>query len=145
MTYVEPSKDGKLVITCSLWPNQSVLWTFTDVFETKITFDDCNYVEFSKIKQDKAVGTNVMVANLYDLNENKLVQSFECVDLANRYSKNKATFNYTDQLILNDGILWDVRSPTPLHKFDKFNEYISGVFHPNNSEIIANSEIWDLR
>ena len=145
ITYVEPSKDGKLVITCSIWHNSSVLWTFTDIFEMRISFDDCNYVEFSKNIQDKAIGTTGFTAKLYDLNVNKIVHTFECVDIANRYTKNKATFNYTDELILNDGILWDVRSPTLIHKFDKFNEHINGVFHPNKWEIIANSEIWDLR
>lgn len=99
---IEPSKDGKFLITCPLWPQPSVLWTFTDIFENRMTFDDCNYVEFSKTIQNKAVGTNTMTANLYDLNVNQIVNSFECLDLTNRYVKNKATFNYTDELILND-------------------------------------------
>ena len=146
VTYIEPSKDGRLLITCSLWPNASSLWTFTDIFEMKITFTDCTYVEFSKHLQDKAIGTCGYAANLYDLNrEETVVHKFENPELANRYIKNKATFNYTDELILNDGILWDVRSQIMIHKFDKFNDYISGVFHPNNWEIIANSEVWDLR
>lgn len=146
VTYIEPSKDGRLLITCSLWPNASSLWTFTDIFEMKITFTDCTYVEFSKHLQDKAIGTNGYAANLYDLHrEDTVVHKFENAELANRYIKNKATFNYTDELILNDGILWDVRSQIMIHKFDKFNDYISGVFHPNNWEIIANSEVWDLR
>lgn len=146
VTYIEPSKDGRLLIACSLWPNASSLWSFHDVFDLKITFTDCNYVEFSKNKQDKAIGTNGYAANLYDLlREDTVVHKFENAELANRYIKNKATFNYTDELILNDGILWDVRSQIMIHKFDKFNDYISGVFHPNNWEIIANSEVWDLR
>ena len=52
-----------------------------------------------------------------------------------------ATFNYTDDLVLNDGCLWDVRAAKLLHKFDKFNDYVSGVFHPSGLEIIINSEI----
>lgn len=66
-------------------------------------------------------------------------------DLANNYKRNCATFNPTDDLVLNDGVLWDVRSAQAIHKFDKFNMNISGVFHPNGLEVIINTEIWDLR
>ena len=46
-----------------------------------------------------------------------------------------------DELVLSDGILWDMRSKKLLHKFDKFNDYVSGVFHPSGLEIISNSEV----
>ena len=62
-------------------------------------------------------------------------------DKANNYKANMATFSPTDDLVLNDGVLWDVRSRKPLHKFDKFNQFISGVFHPQGQEIIINSEV----
>lgn len=60
---------------------------------------------------------------------------------ANHYSKNVACFNPTDDLVLNDGVLWDVRGKRVIHKFDKFNNFVSGVFHPSGLEIIINSEI----
>ena len=60
---------------------------------------------------------------------------------SNNYLKNVATFNLTDELVLNDGLLWDVRASKVIHKFDKFNNYVSGVFHPSDLEIIINSEI----
>ena len=59
----------------------------------------------------------------------------------NNYLWNRATFNPTDDLILNDGVLWDVNSGKSVHKFDKFNPNVSGVFHPNGLEIIINSEV----
>merc|ERR1719319_1522651 len=59
--------------------------------------------------------------------------------------RNKATFDPTDDLILSDGVLWDARSPRQLHKFDKLNQTLSGVFHPNGLEIISNTEVWDIR
>lgn len=62
-------------------------------------------------------------------------------DLANNYKRNCATFNPTDDLVLNDGVLWDVRTARAIHKFDKFNMNISGVFHPNGLEVIINTEI----
>lgn len=53
----------------------------------------------------------------------------------NQYTKNRATFNPTDDLILSDGVLWDVKSGKEIHKFDKLNQTISGVFHPNGLEV----------
>ena len=43
--------------------------------------------------------------------------------------------------MLNDGVMWDVRSARAVHKFDKFNMNVSGVFHPNRLEVIINTEI----
>jgi hypothetical protein len=64
--------------------------------------------------------------------------------LANNYKRNCATFNPSDDLVLNDGVMWDVRSAQAIHKFDKFNMNISGVFHPNRLEVIINTEIVSL-
>lgn len=38
-------------------------------------------------------------------------------------------------IISLDGVLWDVRSGKEIHKFDKLNQAISGVFHPNGLEV----------
>lgn len=62
-------------------------------------------------------------------------------DKANYYTSNRATFDPSDDLVLNDGVLWDVRVGKPVHKFDKFNAAISGLFHPMGLEIIINSEV----
>lgn len=75
------------------------------------------------------IATGVRLLKLYD------------ADKANNYKANRAIFNPTDDLVLNDGVLWDVRSAKAVHKFDKFNQYVSGVFHPVGLEIIINSEV----
>ena len=61
--------------------------------------------------------------------------------LANGYTRNRATFDPGDDLVLSDGVLWDVRCARSIHKFDKFNLDFSGVFNPNGLEIIINSEV----
>ena len=53
----------------------------------------------------------------------------------------RATFDPTDDLIMSDGVLWDYRAPKEIHKFDKLNQTLSGVFHPNGLEIISNTEV----
>lgn len=146
ITYIEPSRDGKVVLTCSSnWQNSfATLWTFTEFFDQKIQLQEVNYCEFSKQTQDKLLGTLIYSAKLYDINTGNVIRTFED-NLSNRYLKNRATMNYVDELILNDGVLWDIRVENPLHKFDKLNENVNGVFHPNSWEIISNSEVWDLR
>ena len=139
VTYIEPSRDGKLILTCSSF--SSALWTFTDLFEMKLSFNDDHYAEFGKRTQDKILATKTHVARLYDVHTGQIVSTFENENLSNKYNKNKATFNVSDELVLNDGVLWDVRTSSSIHKFDKFNQNISGVFHPNGWEIISNSEI----
>ena len=69
------------------------------------------------------------------------IVTFYDPDEANNYTRNRATLNPTDELVLNDGVLWDVNSGKAVHKFDKFNPNISGVFHPMGLEIIINSEV----
>lgn len=67
------------------------------------------------------------------------------------YLRNKATFSMDDNLVLNDGVVWDIRcagatsSCRPVHKIDKFQDIISGVFHPNGLEIVVGSAVWDMR
>lgn len=78
---------------------------------------------------------------IYDIQTGQVTLTLNNPDLANNYKRNCATFNPTDDLVLNDGVLWDVRTAQAIHKFDKFNMNISGVFHPNGLEVIINTEI----
>lgn len=90
-------------------------------------------------------------AVLYDINTGSKVSTFTPT-IPNQYTKNRATLCRTDELLLSgefdneskrafsyltlaDGVLWDVRSGKEIHKFDKFNQCISGVFHPNCLEV----------
>ena len=126
----------------------------------RMSFPNDNHVEFGKLVQDKVLGTqeysahvsilsffcwnkSIFLSNwqLYDLNTSQLVRTFEDENISNKYNRNMATFHPSDNLILNDGVLWDVRKDRPVHKFDKFNQSINGLFHPNGQEIISSSEI----
>ncbi|CAA0831916.1 DDB1- and CUL4-associated factor homolog 1 [Striga hermonthica] len=54
-------------------------------------------------------------------------------------------FSPCDSRLLWNGVLWDHRSPDPIHRFDQFTDYGGGGFHPAGNEVIINSEVWDLR
>lgn len=146
ITHLEPSRDGSLLLTSASWSYPlSALWGMKSVFIMKHSFPGDHYVEFSKLSQDRVIGTKEHIARIYDIQTGQVTLTLYNPDLANNYKRNCATFNPTDDLVLNDGVLWDVRSAQAIHKFDKFNMNISGVFHPNGLEVIINTEIWDLR
>ncbi|KAG7235646.1 hypothetical protein INR49_002408 [Caranx melampygus] len=146
ITHLEPSRDGKLLLTSASWSVPlSALWSMDGVFSLKNSFVDDHYVEFSKLSQDRIIGTKDQIAHIYDIQTGQKTLTLNDPALANNYKRNCATFNPTDDLVLNDGVLWDLRASRAIHKFDKFNMDISGVFHPNGLEVIINTEIWDLR
>ncbi|KAF4109544.1 hypothetical protein G5714_008796 [Onychostoma macrolepis] len=146
ITHLEPSRDGSLLLTSASWSYPlSALWGMKSVFIMKHSFLDDHYVEFSKLSQDRVIGTKEHIAHIYDIQTGQKLLTLNNPDLANNYKRNCATFNPTDDLVLNDGVMWDVRTSQAIHKFDKFNMNISGVFHPNGLEVIINTEIWDLR
>lgn len=135
-----------MVLTSSTWHTPlSVLWSVDNKqLTSKLNFDDDEYVEFSNLEQDKVLGTKGEKATVYDIQTGQSIRSLNPT-IFNQYSKNRATFCPTDELVLSDGVLWDFRSSQQIHKFDKLNNTLSGVFHPNGLEVVSNTEVWDLR
>ncbi|XP_015778205.1 PREDICTED: protein VPRBP-like isoform X2 [Acropora digitifera] len=141
------SKDGKLLLTSSsstLAPS-TLSRVFGNSFEMGNSFSEDTWVKFSSLSENMIIGTHDSTAHVYDTATGRRIHTFNDLNRSNNYSKNLATFNPTDDLLLNDGVLWDVRGNRVIRKFDKFNDFVSGVFHPSGLEIIINSEIWDLR
>lgn len=143
---IKCSRDGNFVVTSCAWRSPlSALWNIENrQFIMKLSWDEEEYMEFANIANDRILGTKSEVATIYDLNTGQKVSSFT-PQIFNQYSKNRATYYPTDELILSDGVLWDVKSGREIHKFDKLNQAISGVFHPNGLEVVSNTEVWDLR
>ena len=48
-------------------------------------------------------------------------------------------------MVLWGNMLWDVRLPHPVKKFDRFSDGGGVCFHPSGNSVILNSEVWDLR
>ncbi|XP_039432670.1 protein mahjong isoform X2 [Culex pipiens pallens] len=143
---IKCSKDGRLLLTSCAWRSpMSALWNIENArFTQKLQWDEEEYMEFPNVRQDKVLATTGEVASIYDINTGQKILSL-VPNIYNQYTKNRATFCPSDELILSDGVLWDVSSGKEIHKFDKLNQTISGVFHPNGLEIVSNTEVWDLR
>ncbi|VDO25983.1 unnamed protein product [Onchocerca flexuosa] len=147
ITGIEQSKDGSLLLTSSAFVKPlSSLWRIGETQEHMINFPDEYFVEFNKTVQDRIIGTQGSKATIYDTETGRAVVRLFDDTLANNYTRNKATFNPRDELVLNDGILWDPRLGIKMvHKFDKMNSINCGMFHPRGNEVIINSEVWDVR
>ncbi|MCP9265711.1 Vprbp protein [Dirofilaria immitis] len=147
ITGIEQSKDGSLLLTSSAFVKPlSSLWRIGETQEHMINFPDEYFVEFNKTVQDRIIGTQGNKATIYDTETGRAVVRLFDDTLANNYTRNKATFDPRDELVLNDGILWDPRLGTKMvHKFDKMNAVNCGMFHPRGNEVIINSEVWDVR
>ena len=85
-----------------------------------------------------------MFIQIYDVTTGEKVLTLT-PQISNQYTKNRATFSPSDEIVLSDGVLFDVNSGKEIHKLDKLNQTLSGVFHPSGLEIISNAEVWDLR
>lgn len=147
--HVSTSKVNPDLLFTSTWgaSQNCALWGFSrnnpDV-SLKYRFDE-HTANLANQSADRFIGTKEMIARIYDTSTGSIVQTFYDENKANNYKYNEATFNPTDDLVLNDGNLWDVRSGKMIYKFDKFNQYTSGCFHPRGLEVVINSEIWDIR
>ncbi|XP_046399943.1 DDB1- and CUL4-associated factor 1 [Ischnura elegans] len=143
--HMAANREGNLLLTSSTWRRPlSALWSVNKYIDMKFAIEEEEYVEFSKLTQDKIIGTKGQTATIYDVaTAQKLMTLFPVI--SNQYTKNRATFSPSDELILSDGVLWDASTGKKVHKFDKLNQTLSGVFHPNGLEVVSNTEVWDLR
>lgn len=55
---------------------------------------------------------------------------------SNQYYINRAVFDNTNKLVLSDGVLWDSTNGKEIHKFEKLNHFVNGIFHSNGHDVI---------
>ena len=154
------SNSHQLFLTSSTWNPLSALWQMPvpasgmmerDIQpDQKVSLENDNYVEFGHGNQTSnsaplMIGTQESIAHLYDVSTGQLLYTLFDQERSSGYTYNRAHLDPRDKLVLSDGLLWDVRSKKTIHKFDKLNADISGIFHPSGLEVIINCEVWDLR
>nr|XP_042905240.1 DDB1- and CUL4-associated factor 1 isoform X2 [Parasteatoda tepidariorum] len=146
LSHIESSNLAPLILTSDGGRiGNSSLWKLEEDLEVVRQFNEISHVEFGKRSHLKIVGTKHDSAVIIDTNSGSEIIKFLTRDLGNSYPSNRATFDYSDELVLTDGIIFDSRNGLLVHKLDKFNSIMNGVFHPNGREIISNTEIWDIR
>uniref|UniRef100_A0A1I8JPP5 DUF295 domain-containing protein n=1 Tax=Macrostomum lignano TaxID=282301 RepID=A0A1I8JPP5_9PLAT len=115
------------------YPNESVSVEEYDIERFHVMdFEDEAFVEFDPCSLSRVLTTKNNAACIYDVESKTRIAALYDQESSNDYLRNRAVFNADGNLVLNDGVLWDVRDSTrSVHKFDKFQNLISGVFHPN--------------
>ncbi|KAL5103497.1 Protein mahjong [Taenia crassiceps] len=168
---LEHARDGRRLLVCTNWGEPALLVARLEQRDTDcgntnsasapfhsnpdrpvFAVDSGRYAEFSRLgAQNMLVATDGKIAKIFDLaTGQRIIDLFSSVKQSN-YLMNKATFSVDDHLVLNDGVVWDIRCPgsgsttRPVHKIDKFQDVVSGVFHPNGLEIVVGSAVWDMR
>lgn len=145
ITSIVPSKDGNFLLTSSAYISPlSALWKLGDQQEHAFDLAGEYFVQFSNLTSDKIISTNDVVGSLYDTETGQLLRKFRRDSFPTGYTHNRASFSPCDTMILNDGVLYDVRGPV-VHTFDQLSTTGCSVFHPQGSEIIINTEVWDTR
>ena len=100
------------MITSSSWRTPySKLWSMGDFFTEKYKFKDEEYLEFSKVTEDKLIGTQMDgVATVYDVETGQQVRMLKPT-ISNNYSR------------------WDNRMAIG-HPDNNMNHQESGLFRP---------------
>ncbi|KAL3124701.1 hypothetical protein niasHT_001538 [Heterodera trifolii] len=149
---IQPSKDRLMLTSSAYVKPYCILWKMDEkgisIHERLIDFNEEESVEFANLSTSQIVATQGPRATIYDTETATPVVQLYDERLANHYVRNKAFFDPMDELVLNDGIIFDPRIGARgqvVHKFDKLNPENSGIFHPRGTEVIINCEVWDLR
>uniref|UniRef100_A0A914HGI5 LisH domain-containing protein n=1 Tax=Globodera rostochiensis TaxID=31243 RepID=A0A914HGI5_GLORO len=136
---IQPSRDQLMLTSSAYVKPYCVLWKMDEkgisIHERLIDFNEEESVEFANLSTSQIVATQGPRATIYDTETAAPVVQL-------------AYFDPMDELVLNDGILFDPRIGARgrvVHKFDKLNPENSGIFHPRGTEVIINCEVWDLR
>lgn len=85
-------------------------------------------------------------AIVYDLETGRLVTKLSHPTLSSRYARHRACFAPHDSnLVLHDGLLWDVRARRHIHKFDKLSQNGRATFRPDGTHVAIDAAVWDMR
>lgn len=116
---IKCSRDGNFIATSATWRAPlSALWSIENKqFQSKLNWEDEEYMEFANLTNNQILGTKSEKATIYDLNTGQKIAEF-MPTIYNQYSKNRATYYPTDELILSgkfSKILSNLRKET--HNF----------------------------
>ncbi|GBG30045.1 DDB1- and CUL4-associated factor 1 [Hondaea fermentalgiana] len=118
------------------------LWQHENVMNVEMDQACVRMVATTSIER----GRHEQAAIVYDLQTGRFVSRLSHVKLSSRYQWHRACFAPHDSnLVLHDGLLWDVRAHRHIHKFDKFTEYGRATFRPDGTHVAIDTAVWDMR
>lgn len=92
------------------------------LFSFRLKIEEEGYAEFTKTSSSSIVVTKETSALVVDTASGETVVKLYDAQKCNNYQRNRACFSYCDQLVLNDGVLWDLRTAKVRRKLTQFLE-----------------------
>uniref|UniRef100_A0A1J3HNG0 DDB1-and CUL4-associated factor-like protein 1 n=1 Tax=Noccaea caerulescens TaxID=107243 RepID=A0A1J3HNG0_NOCCA len=149
VTLVQPYVSGDTQLLLSSSSSDVQLWDASCIAGgSRHSFDGCKAAKFNH--SGLHFGALSCEASkdvlLYDVQTCKsILKLTDTVTSSRSNPYSLVHFSPCDNLILWNGVLWDIRKQEHINRFDQFTDYGGGGYHPSGNEIIINSEVWDLR
>ncbi|XP_020105156.1 DDB1- and CUL4-associated factor homolog 1 isoform X2 [Ananas comosus] len=154
VTMVESAFSGGTQLVLSSGAYEVKLWDAFNISNGPLhSFEGCKTAQFShsgSVFAALSADNSRKEVLLYDVQTCNL--DLRLPDNLNSHSssgrgQNQSLIHFSplDTMVLWNGVLWDRRSASAIHRFDQFTDYGGGGFHPAGNEVILNSEVWDLR
>lgn len=124
--------------------------TYEECFNPQFSHDSRSIVSSHVVHEASNLPASIQIGQRYrttvhDVETKKTAQILEDVNGTTMYSSGSCCFDPLDRQVFCDGQLWDLRSNSVIHRFDRLGNEGNAVFHPRRSELIVDSAIWDLR
>ncbi|KAM1776862.1 hypothetical protein ACFX11_043606 [Malus domestica] len=152
VTLVQSRLSGETKLVLSSSAQDVRLWEASSVSAGPMhSFEGCKAARFSNFGDIFAALSTELTQReilLYDIQTSQLESKLSDTSSSSTgrgHVYSQIHFNPSDTMLLWNGVLWDRRVSTPIHRFDQFTDYGGGGFHPAGNEVIINSEVWDLR
>ncbi|XP_024004362.1 DDB1- and CUL4-associated factor homolog 1 isoform X1 [Eutrema salsugineum] len=150
VTLVQPYVSGGTQLLLSSSSSDVQLWDASYITGgPRHSFDGCKAAKFSNSGLQfaalscEASSKDVLVYDVQTCSPVLKLTDTVTSSRSNPYSL--VHFSPCDNLILWNGVLWDIRKADNINRFDQFSDYGGGGYHPSGNEVIINSEVWDLR
>ncbi|KAM5566240.1 DDB1- and CUL4-associated factor [Rosa sericea] len=151
VTLVQTYHSGETELVLSSSSEDVRLWDASTVSSGPMhSYEGCKAARFSNSGDVFAALSSELAQKeilIYDIQTNRLESKLSdtAASTGRGHSYSHIHFNPSDTMLLWNGVLWDRRVSSPVHRFDQFTDYGGGGFHPAGNEVIINSEVWDLR
>ncbi|XP_058785819.1 DDB1- and CUL4-associated factor homolog 1 [Vicia villosa] len=152
LTLIQSYVSGETQLLLSSCSQDVKLWDATSILGGPTrSFEGCKAARFSNsgntfaALSSESTGREIL---LYDIESYQLKEKLSdtsTISTGRGHVYSLIHFSPADSMLLWNGVLWDPRVSTPVHRFDQFTDYGGGGFHPAGNEVIINSEVWDLR
>lgn len=145
LMYVQSGFSGTTQMILSSAPHTVKLWDASSISGGPLhSFEGCKAACFSQSgTMFAALSSEVSRREvlLYDIQKSEVIMKYpdesSSTVQTRGHTHSRIHFAPLDNMLLWNGILWDLRSSVPAHHFDQFTDYGGGGFHPAGNEVLS--------